>query len=389
MNTSFSRSDQSRFAKWWWTVDRLALASLLLIVAFGIMMIFAASPAVAERIGLDAYHFVVKQFLYLLPSLALMIAISFLPPRMIQKIALIGLGFAMAALVLTLFIGVEIKGARRWISLGPLSLQPSEFVKPTFAVVSGLFIALGYEHADFRGKLWATLLFLVCIVLLLLQPDIGMAVVLSAIWFVQIFLSGLPFIWVIALICLGVMGISAAYFLFPHAAARIDKFLDPTQAGYQVEKSLEAFMRGGVFGRGPGEGRVKEFLPDAHADFIFAVAGEEFGFITCIIIIFLFAVVIFRMIQRLRHETNFFVLLAGSGLVVQFAIQAIINMASTLHLIPTKGMTLPFISYGGSSLIALALALGMLFGLTRRRGNTGEGFIESLSEQDIRHVMKR
>lgn len=389
MNTSFSRSDQSRFAKWWWTVDRLALASLLLIVAFGIMMIFAASPAVAERIGLDAYHFVFKQFLYLLPSLGLMIAISFLSPRMIQKLALLGVVCSLIALVATLFIGVEIKGARRWLSLGPLSLQPSEFIKPTFAVVSGLFIALGYENADFRGKLWATGLFVLCMGLLLLQPDIGMAVVLCAIWFTQIFLSGLPIIWVIALLCLGIVGISAAYFLFPHAAARIDKFLDPTQAGYQVEKSLEAFMRGGAFGRGPGEGRVKEFLPDAHADFIFAVAGEEFGFITCIIIILLFAIVIFRVIQRLRAETNFFILLAGSGLIVQFAVQAIINMASTLHLIPTKGMTLPFISYGGSSLIALALTLGMLLGLTRKRGNTGEGLIETLSQVDIHRVIKR
>lgn len=381
LGKSFSRNDTSLLARWWWTIDRLSLATILFIIVFGSILIFAASPAVAERIGLDSYHFVLRQFIFLIPSLLLMLIVSFLTPRQIQFAAFALFSVTFVALILTLIIGVEIKGAKRWIGLGMLSVQPSEFAKPAFAILSAWLIANRLENPYFPGRVYALALFLLTVGLLLAQPDIGMAVVVSAIWFTQFFIAGLPFIWITLLLCAGVLGITSAYFLFPHAAARIDKFLDPNNVGYQVEKSLEAFMRGGIFGRGPGEGHVKEFLPDAHADFVFAVAGEEFGLIACLLIIGLFGFVLYRGLKRLTHESNMFIVLAGAGLLVQFALQAIINIASTLHLIPTKGMTLPFMSYGGSSLLALAINVGMLLALTRRRGDTGDHFIHKTLKQ--------
>ena len=381
MIKSFSRNDTSLLARWWWTVDRLSLATILFIIVFGSILIFAASPAVAERIGLDSYHFVIRQFLFLIPSLLIMILVSFLNPRQIQFMALLLFAVTFVGLLLTLAIGVEIKGAKRWIGLGFLSVQPSEFAKPAFAILSAWFIANRFENSHFPGKLYSFLLYLLTMGLLLAQPDIGMAVVMTSIWFTQFFIAGLPLIWIAILICLGIVGISSAYFLFPHAASRIDKFLDPNNLGYQVEKSLEAFMRGGIFGRGPGEGHVKEFLPDAHADFVFAVAGEEFGLIACLLIIGLFGFVLYRGLKRLSTENNMFIVLAAAGLLVQFALQAIINIASTLNLIPTKGMTLPFMSYGGSSLLALAINIGMLLALTRRRGDTGDHFIQKTLNQ--------
>ncbi|MDP3531955.1 MAG: putative lipid II flippase FtsW [Alphaproteobacteria bacterium] len=381
MVKSFSRNDTSLLARWWWTVDRLSLATILFIIVFGSILIFAASPAVAERIGLDSYHFVIRQFIFLIPSLFIMIFVSFFSPRQIQYAALLLFAVTFIGLILTLVIGVEIKGAKRWIGLGMLSLQPSEFAKPAFAILSAWLIANRLENPHFPGKIYSFGLFILIMALLLAQPDIGMAVVMTSIWFTQFFIAGLPFIWIAIIICFGVLGIGSAYFLFPHAASRIDKFLDPSNIGYQIEKSLEAFMRGGIFGRGPGEGRVKEYLPDAHADFVFAVAGEEFGLIACLIIIGLFTFVLYRGLKRLMHESNMFIVLAASGLLVQFALQAIINMASTLHLIPTKGMTLPFMSYGGSSLLALALNIGMLLALTRRRGDSGDSFINKTLNQ--------
>lgn len=381
MIKSFSRNDTSLLARWWWTVDRLSLATILFIIVFGSILIFAASPAVAERIGLDSYHFVIRQFLFLIPSLFIMVFVSFFSPRQIQYAALLLFAVTFIGLILTLVIGVEIKGAKRWIGLGMLSVQPSEFAKPAFAILSAWLIANRLENPHFPGKIYSFCLFLLIMGLLLSQPDIGMAVVMTSIWFTQFFIAGLPFIWIAIIICFGILGIGSAYFLFPHAASRIDKFLDPSNIGYQIEKSLEAFMRGGIFGRGPGEGRVKEYLPDAHADFVFAVAGEEFGLIACLIIIGLFTFVLYRGLKRLMHESNMFIVLAAAGLLVQFALQAIINMASTLHLIPTKGMTLPFMSYGGSSLLALALNIGMLLALTRRRGDSGDTFIHKTLNQ--------
>ena len=358
---SFARIDQSPVARWWWTVDRWTLLALALLIGFGAVLTMAASPAVAERIGLDNMHFVRRQLALLPLAIGLMFVTSLQSPKTIRRMAVIGFLIAVALVALTFVIGIEIKGARRWINLPGLSLQPSEFVKPTFAVVTGWLLAEGKLREGFPGPLIAAFLYVILVGLLVKQPDLGMAVVISAVWFAQFFLAGLRLYWV-------VVGLIGAYALLPHVTSRIDRFLDPASGdSYQVDRSIEAFMNGGMWGRGPGEGTVKEFLPDAHADFVFAVAGEELGLVACIIIVLLFAFIVLRGFSRVFQENNLFVVISATGLFVQFGLQAIINMASSLHLMPTKGMTLPFLSYGGSSLLALGLGLGMALALTRRR----------------------
>lgn len=366
--SAIARTDTSIFGKWWWTVDRWTLGALFLLVLIGALLILAASPAVAERIGLSAYHFVQRQFIVMPVALALMVGVSLLPPLQIRRLAVLGFAATLFLLVLVPLVGHEIKGATRWLALGGFSLQPSEFAKPFFAVVTAWMFAEWRRDETFPGHVIAIGLYLMTAALLLSQPDLGMTVVVSAIWFGQFFLAGLPMILVVGFIAAGVLGLIGAYFLFPHVSSRIDRFLDPSAGdSYQVDRSLEAFMNGGLIGTGPGEGTVKAYLPDAHADFIFAVAGEEFGGLACLVIIALYAFVVLRGYARLLGEQSLFVLLAGTGLLTQFALQALIHMASSVHLMPAKGMTLPFVSYGGSSLLALGLGMGMALALTRRR----------------------
>jgi cell division protein FtsW len=371
---SIARIDQSLFGRWWWTVDRWTVIALGVLCAFGCVMILAASPAVAERIGTDSFHFVRHQLALMPFTIAVMFVISMQSPRTIRRIAMIGLVLALLALVATFFAGTDIKGARRWISLGGLSLQPSEFVKPCFAIVCAwLFAEQKNPDSKIPGNLIAILLYGVVMTLLLLQPDLGQAVLITSIWFVEFYLAGLPILLVVLVSMAGAGGLVGAYYVFPHVQSRIDRFMDPAVGDhYQVTRSLEAFTNGGLWGVGPGEGTVKDYLPDAHADFVFAVAGEEFGLIVCLVIVMVFAFIVLRGFSRLLTERNLYVVLAGTGLLAQFGLQAVINMASTLHLMPTKGMTLPFVSYGGSSLIALGLGMGMVLAMTRRRFGTGE-----------------
>jgi len=304
----------------------------------------------------------------LLAAVAVMMAVSMLSPRGVRRIALAGLAGGMVLLIATNLWGVEIKGARRWIDLHGISIQASEFVKPCFAVVAAWLFSAQKLRTGVPGNGIAILLYLMIVALLVTQPDVGMTFVVSVVWFCQFFLAGLNIFWVFALGTVGLGALTAGYFLLPHFASRIDRFLDPsTGDNYQVSTALDAFMNGGLMGRGPGEGTVKASLPDAHADFVFAVAGEEFGFVACLLLVGLFAFIVLRGFGRLMQEKNPFVLIAASGLIVQFGLQAVINMASSLNLMPPKGMTLPFVSYGGSSLIAIALNLGMLMALTRRR----------------------
>ena len=366
--TVFARSDTSVLGRWWWTVDRWTLTAIGALIFFGVIMALAASPAVAERVGLDYFYFARRQMVYLPIALALMLGASLLTPVGVVRMAALALALFTLLVVATFVMGMEIKGARRWINLGFISLQPSEFLKPTFAVVAAWLFAAARTGELPRGNLYCIGLFGLLVGLLLLQPDVGMAVVISAVWACQFFLAGLP-LYVAALLFLGGIGaMVAAYFTLHHVASRIDRFLDPSSGdSYQVDRSLEAFSNGGLFGRGPGEGTVKEVLPDAHSDFVFAVAGEEFGVVVCLIIVCLFAFVVLRGFARALQETDLFVLIASTGLLVQFGLQAVINMGSTLRLMPTKGMTLPFISYGGSSLIAMGLCMGLLLALTRKR----------------------
>jgi cell division protein FtsW len=367
-----ARTDRTIVGRWWWTVDRWSLAAIALLIGFGAILIAAASPPVAARLGLDEFFFARRHLIYLGPAVAILIATSLLSPAGVRRLAGVMLLVGLAGLAATLVAGVEIKGATRWLHLPGFSLQPSEFVKPAFAVVAAWLFARQQTRPDFPGNAVATALFVAIVVLLLMQPDLGMAVVATAIFAIQFFLAGLPMIFVTALGALAVGGLVAAYFAFDHVASRIDRFFDPESGdNYQVERSLEAFVNGGLWGTGPGEGEVKRVLPDAHADFIFAVAGEEFGLVWCLVLVALFAFVVLRSFVRAAADGDLFVMLAASGLAALFGAQALINMGSALHLIPTKGMTLPFLSYGGSSLLALAAGMGMLLALTRRRPGAG------------------
>jgi cell division protein FtsW len=365
-----SRADTSLLGRWWWTVDRWTLLAVATLIGLGYVMMLAASPAVAERIGQSRDIFLLKQVFFLALAGGIVVVMSLLSPRGVRRVALAGCVIALVLTAMTLVAGVEIKGARRWIALPGMSLQPSEFLKPCFAVVTAWLIAEGRRSTRFPGMMIAFAVYGVIMLLLKSQPDVGMLAVISAVFFMQLYVGGLNLIWV----GLGVAGLGglavAAYTMFSHVRSRVTRFLDPSQGdNYQVSRALEAFGNGGLLGRGPGEGRVKDVLPDAHADTVFAVAGEEFGMILCVVIILLFAFIVLRGLLRLLAEADLFVILAAVGLVASFGLQAFVNMASTLHLIPTKGMTLPFISYGGSSVLAVALGIGMLLALTRRRHN--------------------
>ncbi|TCS62193.1 FtsW/RodA/SpoVE family cell cycle protein [Varunaivibrio sulfuroxidans] len=372
MSTTFARTDTSLIGRWWWTVDRWTLAAVIVIAAIGAVLTMAASPSVAERIGYDAFHFVRRQFVFLPAGMVLMVAVSLLSPRGVRRLAVLMCAVSLILMIAVLLVGVQTKGAARWISIAGLSVQPSEFVKPAFAVLAAWMFAEQRVGNDLPGYALASGLFVVVVGLLLLQPDVGMSIVVGAVWAVEFFLAGLPLVLVGAIALMFLGGGVGAYFVFDHVRIRVDRFFDPALGGgYQVTKALDAFSNGGLFGRGPGEGRVKELLPDAHTDFILAVAGEEFGLLLCLLIVGLFAFIVLRGFSKVFKGNDLFSLLAVSGLLVQFGLQAIINIASTTNLMPPKGMTLPFVSYGGSSTIALALTMGMVLALTRESPGAG------------------
>ncbi|HLB99562.1 MAG TPA: putative peptidoglycan glycosyltransferase FtsW, partial [Acetobacteraceae bacterium] len=359
-----SRADNSLLGRWWWTVDRWTLGAIGALIGFGYIMMLAASPAVAERIHVERDMFILKQVVFLALAGAIVVGVSLLSPRDVRRLALLGCVVALALTAMTMVAGIEIKGARRWIALPGMQIQPSEFLKPCFAVAAAWLIAEGKQVRRFPGTTIAILVYLLIAFCLKSQPDIGMLGVVTLVFFTQLFLSGLN----LFLVGLGVLGIGgggfAAYMFFSHVQKRVQEFLHPGAVGaaadYQPMKALEAFGNGGLWGRGPGEGHVKDVLPDAHADFVFAVAGEEFGMVVCLVIIGVFAFIVLRGLLQLLKEADPFLVLACAGLITGFGLQAFVNMASSLQLIPTKGMTLPFISYGGSSVMAVALGIGML-----------------------------
>ncbi|MDR3532551.1 MAG: putative peptidoglycan glycosyltransferase FtsW [Rhodopila sp.] len=365
---TLSRADNSLLGRWWWSVDRWTLGAIGTLIGFGYIMMLAASPAVAERIGTSRETFIFKQVLFLALAGSIVVLVSLLSPRDIKRLAIVGCLVALALTAATMVMGVEIKGARRWISLPGMTIQPSEFLKPCFAIVAAWLLSEGKKSPRFPGQIIAFGVFAVILMLLKSQPDIGMLAVVTVVFLAQLYINGLPLALVgVALSMIG-GGAVMAYTLFPHVRSRVTRFWDGTGDNYQVTTALEAFGNGGLLGRGPGEGHVKDVLPDAHADFVFAVAGEEFGMLICVVILSVFGFIVLRGLLRLLREQDLFIVLSCTGLVTGFGLQAFVNMASTLRLIPTKGMTLPFISYGGSSVIAVALGMGMLLALTRRRG---------------------
>jgi cell division protein FtsW len=362
------RTQRTPFAQWWWTIDRLMLAAIGALMVVGIVLLLAASPLIATKLGLDPFHFVNRQALYLVPAIGVMLAVSFLSPRQIRRLSLFVFIIGIALLAATLLFGAEVKGARRWIVVLGFNIQPSEFVKPAFVVLIAWLFGESARRPEMPANLAALALLLLVIALLVLQPDFGQTMLIALIWGALFFLAGMRLIWMIGLTSAAAVGLAAAYVTVPYVARRIRRFVDPSSGDtFQIDNALESFLRGGWFGRGPGEGTVKRILPDSHADFIFAVAAEEFGIVLCLVLVALFAFIVMRALTRALRNDDPFSRFAAAGLAILFGAQSAINMAVNLHLIPAKGMTLPFISYGGSSLFSLAYAMGMLLALTRMR----------------------
>lgn len=358
----------SFFGSWIETIDKFMVLAIAITIIISVIMVTTASPAVAERIGLPPFYFIQRQLVFLTIGITIMLLISLMTPEMIYRFALGGFVIFIILMLLVLFVGEEIKGAKRWISLGFIAIQPSEFIKPFFATVTAAILVNRYNNPKFPSFLSSISLYLLVIGLTILQPDLGMVITISAVWGGQMFLAGLPMIWILILAVVAIVGLLAAYTFLPHVAVRLNSFLDPSNTeNYQVKKSLEAFSNGGVLGTGPGEGVVKLHLPDSHTDFIFAVVGEELGMITCLFIVMLFAFIVIRGFTRVMKVGDTFSILAVSGLLMQLGFQAVINIGVNLHLLPTKGMTLPLISYGGSSILAVSITIGAILALTRRR----------------------
>ncbi|MFZ1774415.1 MAG: putative lipid II flippase FtsW [Rhizobiaceae bacterium] len=361
-----SRIDRGAIANWWWTIDRWFLSFFLLLMGLGIILSFAASPAVAERIGLTPFHFVTRQIIFMIPALIAMLFVSFLDQRQVRRLAVVMLAGSLFLMVLALNFGIEVKGSKRWIYIAGVSIQPSEYLKPAFVIIVAWLFAENARRPDIPGNLFAMLLLIIVAALLVAQPDLGQTMLVVGTWGAMFFLAGLPWLWIAVLGAIGAGGAFMAYTVFPHVAGRIDRFLTGEGDTFQVDMGREAIIRGGWFGQGPGEGTVKRILPDSHTDFVFSVAAEEFGIIMCFVILGLFALVVLRGLKVALKEQDDFTRFAVSGMVMLFGFQSIINMSVNLQLMPAKGMTLPFISYGGSSLIAMAISMGMVLALTRR-----------------------
>jgi len=363
-----SREERNPLSDWWWTVDRPLLGAILALMLSGVVLSLAASPAVAVRIGLDPFHFFNHHVMFLLPSIFVLIGVSFLSPRQIRRSALIVLAVSIVLIVATLLVGPEVKGSRRWITLLGLNIQASESAKPAFVVVAAWLFAESTKKPEMPATTMALVLLLTLVALLVMEPDFGQTMLILMVWGALFFIAGMRMVWVMGLAGAASAGLFFAYLLVPHVAGRIQRFMNPASGDtFQVDTAMEAFSNGGWFGLGPGEGIAKRSLPDSHTDFVFAVAAEEFGIILCLALLALFAFVVIRTLSRAYSNEDMFARFAASGLAIMFGVQAAINMAVNLQLIPAKGMTLPFISYGGSSIISLAYGVGMMLALTRQR----------------------
>lgn len=364
----FARERKTLIAEWWWTVDKPLLGALLLLILVGVLLSFAASPPVAERLGLDPWHFIIRQAFFAALAVPVLIGASMLTPRMARFAALAVLVGSLILLWLTLRFGVEVKGATRWISIAGNTVQPSEFVKPAYAVIGGWLFAEAMKQKGVPARTIATGIMLLAVGALLLQPDIGQTALVLAIWGSLLFLSGISWLLILALGGVALVLLVGAYTFFPHFARRIDTFINPEDGNtYQIDKALNSLLEGGWFGRGPGESIANRAIPDAHADYIFSAAAGEFGILFCMFLVALIAFIVMRALNSAQQQSSLFGRLAASTLAIQFALQCAINLAVNLNLIPPKGMTLPFVSYGGTSMLAVAFGMGLLLALIRKK----------------------
>jgi cell division protein FtsW len=363
-----SRAQRTLFGEWWWTVDRLTLGAIGTLMLAGVVLSLAASPPVAGRLGLDPFYFVNRHILYLFPAIALMLAMSFLSPRQIRRLSLVVFVVSLIMVAVTPYFGVEIKGARRWLVILGMNIQPSEFLKPAFVILVSWLFGESARRPEMPANSISLALLLLVVALLVIQPDFGQTMLIALVWSALFFMAGMRLVWMFGIAAVAGVGLTAAYYTVPHVAGRIKRFLDPGSGDtFNIDIATESFMRGGWFGRGPGEGTVKRLLPESHTDFVFAVAAEEFGVVLCLVLVVLFSFIVIRALARAMRNEDPFTRFAAAGLAILFGAQAAINMAVNLHLIPAKGMTLPFISYGGSSMLSLAYGMGMLLALTREQ----------------------
>jgi cell division protein FtsW len=363
------RAGEPILPKWWRTVDKLSMSCVLILFVIGMLLGLAASPPLAARNGFDPFHFVQRQAIFGSLALVAMLLTSMMTPVLVRRLAVLGFILAFVAMALLPVFGTDFgKGAVRWYSLGFASLQPSEFMKPGFIVVAAWMLAASQQINGPPGTVWSFALCISIVGLLVLQPDFGQSALILFGWGIMYFIAGAPMTLLVGMAGLVVFAGTIAYGNSENFARRIDGYLSPdvdptTQLGY----ATNAIREGGLFGVGVGEGQVKWSLPDAHTDFIIAVAAEEYGLILVLVIIGLYTLIVVRSLSRLMRERDVFIRLAGTGLAGIFGVQAIINMGVAVRLLPAKGMTLPFVSYGGSSLIAGGIAVGMLLALTRTR----------------------
>ncbi len=383
-----SRANRNFLADWWLSVDRWQLGLCVALISFGVMMALAASPAVALKHKLPLYHFAYKQLVFLVLGGGLIVTISCLSPQNIRRFAFVLFAASLVGLLSTLLWGVELNGARRWIFIAGISVQPSEFMKPAFAVVCAWLFARQNTQFDSSGALYTFGMVIGLAGLMLLQPDVGQMTLLILVWICIYFLAGASLRFLVMLGCIGLVLGFLVYSEVSHVKSRVDRFLDPSSGDtYQVDRAMDAIAAGGITGVGPGNGHVKSILPDAHTDYVFAVAAEEGGFILAIAILATFAALLWRCALAVYREGLHWVQLAVAGLACLFGLQACINLAVNLNLIPSKGMTLPFVSYGGSSLLATSITLGMIIGLSRRRGSAARE--ASAYRSEIRIVASR
>ncbi len=365
----FDRRNLNPIKKWWVDIDKINFLLVIFLIIFGLIMTFSSSPAISKKISTDNLFFIKKQIFFVFIAIATIIFISFFDKQQIKIASLFGFLACVALLGLVLIFGSEAKGAKRWITMFGFTLQPSEFTKIFFLVFNAFLLQKLREYKWFIKYGVSAFFYLLIVSLLILQPDFGMTLIVTALWTIQLFIFGLPMILIVFMGFMGVVGGVVAYLSLPHVADRVNKFLNLNEKNYQVERSVDAYINGGFFGTGPGNGLVKKYIPDAHTDFIFAVVAEEFGLIMCLFIMVIFMVIISRVIKRVMAEEDLFAKLAVVGLISQIALQTIINIGVSIGMMPTKGMTLPFISYGGSSIIAISIGFGMILSLTKKKYN--------------------
>ena len=379
---AFARSDRSAVGMWWWTVDRWMLGVTALLIAIGVALSFASSPAAAMRMNIgDPFHFAVRQCVFGAGAVVILLGVSMLEVKTLRRAAFFIWLAAIAVMIALPIFGHNAKGATRWLEIGGFTLQPSEFMKPALVILVAWMFAEGQKGEGVPGVSIAFLLYGISIALLLIQPDVGQSVLITVAFGAAFWMAGVPISWVMLLGGVAVAGLSSTYFLFPHVAARVHKFVSPDGADtHQVDRAAEAIRAGALLGRGPGEGVMKRHVPDLHTDFIYSVGAEEYGLVFSLLLISLFALLVARGLYRAMKLNDPFEQVAAAGLFVLVGQQAFINVAVNLNMIPTKGMTLPFISYGGSSMLAMGLTLGMALALTRRRPGAyspGEGLSSS------------